>query len=78
MLVLEIGLIFLLRMEKLQVLSIAPLTALGEYRLGFFRNFFRAHQLYLSIKNKEEFMSITAELWQAIKVPFTEVNYGYL
>ena len=58
---------------------VAASSAPSEYRFGLFSETFLERISYTGLQNnKEEFMSITTELWQVIKVPFTEVKYGHL
>ena len=66
-------------MGKLGVVGVAALSAPSEYRFGLFSETFLERISYTWLQNnKEEFMSITTELWQVIKVPFIEVKYGHL
>ena len=59
--------------------GVASSSAPSEYRFGLFSETFLERISYTWLQNnKEEFMSITTELWQVIKVPFTEVKYGHL
>ena len=77
-------------MGKLGVVGVAALSAPSEYRFGLFSETFLERISYNWLQNnKEEFMSITAEFWQAnlialvsaflaIKVTCAEFKYDHL